>query len=221
MAGVITMNTVKLIEIMKMGNINIPIFLLNNYKKLNISLAGVIILSYIIDKEKLFDYKKISKVLNIEEKEVLQHINELQEKDVLTIFVEKNSQGKMEEYLSVEPLYNKLSLLMIGEDDNNTEENNIYVMFEKEFGRTLSPMEYEIITSWLDAKYSDEIIIEALREAVYSGASNLRYIDKILFEWNKKGLKRVDDVRRDKEKFIKSKKDKIEIPDYNWLEENE
>ena len=33
-----------------------------------------------------------------------------------------------------------------------------------------------------------------LKEAIYNGISNFRYIDRILYEWNKKGLKNKEDV---------------------------
>lgn len=66
---------------------------------------------------------------------------------------------------------------------------NIFDIFEREFGRTLSPMEYEIIQSWCGGEFSQELIVLALKEATYNGAANLRYIDKILYEWKKKELK--------------------------------
>ena len=61
-----------------------------------------------------------------------------------------------------------------------------------------------------------EIIIEALKEAVYNNVNNLRYIDKILSEWDKKGIKNIDDIENDRKNF--KKKDKKELIDYNWLE---
>ena len=55
------------------------------------------------------------------------------------------------------------------------------------------------------------------KEAVYNGVNNLRYIDKILFEWNKKGYKKSEDIVRSKN----SKDDDYieEIYDYDWLNE--
>lgn len=57
-----------------------------------------------------------------------------------------------------------------------TEERNLFTIFEKEFGRPLSPMEYETITSWVDQdRYPEELILLALKEAVFAG----RYISGI------------------------------------------
>ncbi len=218
----IGLNTDKLISVMKMGTITIPLFLIRNYRSLDISEKCLLILSYLLNKDDVLDYKKVSTELNIEDKLVLDCINQLQEKGLLSIKVQKNNKGIMEEKLSLDPLYNKLSLLLIDEFNDQTKDNSsIYQVFEEEFARTLSPMEYEIITGWIDAKYKEELIIVALKEAVYNGANNLRYIDKILFEWNKKGIKKVEDVYKNREKFLKSKKEKIVVPDYNWLEDGE
>ena len=67
------------------------------------------------------------------------------------------------------------------------EEGEIYKLFEQEFGRLLSPMEYETIGMWFDQdKHSSALIRLALKEAVLSQKLSLRYIDRILFEWKKK-----------------------------------
>ena len=71
---------------------------------------------------------------------------------------------------------------MIIIDNKDEETSNIYSIFEKELNRTLSPIEYELINGWLECGYKEEIIISGLREAVFSGVNNFRYIDKILSE---------------------------------------
>jgi len=40
------------------------------------------------------------------------------------------------------------------------------------------------------------LIKEALKEAVLNGVNNLKYIDKILYEWCKKGYKKAQDVHK-------------------------
>ena len=74
-------------------------------------------------------------------------------------------------------------------------------------------MEYEIIGAWIDNNYSEDIIELALKEAVYNGVSNLKYIDKILSEWRKKGVKSTSDVKKN------VKKTKKEVFEYDWLNE--
>lgn len=215
------MNIEKLIEIMKMPSIHIPLYLVQHYKDLKIDEKELIMLSVLMETDEVVDYGKIASYLNIPAQDVLMAITNLQEKGLLEIKVVKNKAGIMEEHVSIDNLYNKLALSVIGEETSGEKDSNIYEVFEREFGRTLSSMEYEIISSWLDSHYQEEVIIEALKEAVYNGASNLRYIDRILYEWNKKGIKSINDVRKDKEKFNKAKREPVEIPDYNWLEDHE
>ena len=101
------------------------------------------------------------------------------------------------------------------ENDKKDNSSDIYSKFEKEFGRTLSPVEYETISKWIESNIPLELIEAALKEAILSGVNSIRYIDKILFEWNKKGYKTSSDI------INKSKKDEYieEIYDYDWLNE--
>lgn len=123
----------------------------------------------------------------------------------------------MKEYLNIAPFYEKLLLMIIDEEVENTQESTIYSTIEEEFGRTLSPIEYETISGWLNAKIDEGLIKEALKEAVLNGVNNLKYIDKILYEWTKKGYKKAQDVKK------KSKKEpeEIDLFEYNWLDEND
>ena len=51
------------------------------------------------------------------------------------------------------------------EDVNTSKSDNstIFEDIEREFGRTLSPTEYEIIKAWLDTNISEDIIREAVK----------------------------------------------------------
>ena len=44
-------------------------------------------------------------------------------------------------------------------------------------------------------QHHPNLIQAALREAVMSGKLNFRYIDRILFEWKKNGIKTVDQAQ--------------------------
>ncbi len=41
-------------------------------------------------------------------------------------------------------------------------------IFEEQFGRRLTPMEFDSIKEWVQSGYSEEIILKALKEAVKS-----------------------------------------------------
>lgn len=208
--------TGKILELMKNGHIVVPRALLTNYKKLKLTDKELIVLIYLLG-TKEFDPEKISEDLNIKLPDVLKLIDNLTSKDILKISVKS---GKVcEEYIDLDEMYNKLAMTIIN-DKKEVPKTTIYDKFEKEFGRTLSPMEYEIIGAWIDSNYSEETIELALKEAVYNGVSNLRYIDKILSEWRKKGITSEKDVKAEREKRAKQKPKK-EVFEYDWLNEND
>lgn len=82
------------------------------------------------------------------------------------------------------------------------EERNLFTIFEKEFGRPLSPMELETISGWMDEdRYPDELILLALKEAVFAGKLHFRYIDRILLEWSRNRVRTAQDAKAYTQKF--------------------
>jgi len=193
----------------------IPNYLVKYYKKFDLDINEFIMLIYFLNSnEKLiFDNKKISNDLFMEQNEVLEIINSLIEKQYISIEMNK-SNGIIEEYISLDLFFKKINACLI-ENDTNDNSSDIYSKFEKEFGRTLSPVEYETISKWIENNIPLNLIEAALKEAILNGVNSIRYIDKILFEWNKKGYKDSTDIIRknNKEEYIE------EIYDYDWLNE--
>ena len=193
----------------------IPNYFIKYYKKFDLENNELLMLIYLLNcNEKLIlDNKKISKDLYLEENEVLNIISSLIEKNYISIEMSKNN-GIIEEYISLDLFYEKINSYLI-ENDKKDNSSDIYSKFEKEFGRTLSPVEYETISKWIESNIPLELIEAALKEAILSGDNSIRYIDKILFEWNKKGYKTSSDI------ISKNKKDEYieEIYDYDWLNE--
>ena len=218
------MNSEKLLDIFKDGNIVIPRYLFKNISKFNIDLDVFVFLMYLYSygNNIEFNLSKFSEDLNIDNKKTLKYIEVLSDKKYINVEVRSNDKGIKEDILNLDGFYNKIKSFVIEEVNNkNSDSSSIFEDIEKEFGRTLSPTEYEIIKAWLDNNISEDIIREALKEAVFSGVSNLRYIDKILFEWNKLGIKSREDVEKNRVKH-KSKEDNnvdMDIVDWNWFED--
>lgn len=74
-------------------------------------------------------------------------------------------------------------------------------IFEQELGRPLTGLECEHMETWLASHFSSELIIEALRRGVAAGIRNFRYLDSILREWDKKGLRTKNEVEADDAEF--------------------
>ena len=220
------MKSAKLIDIFRQGHIVIPLFLLQHYKELKLEINAFIFLMYLysLGNKFVFDPLKFSAELNLTTKDVMNYIGILSDKNFISVDVMKNEKGLMEEVVLLDNFYKKLSLITMDEVNqvSRSENSNIFEIVEKEFGRTLSPIEYEIIKAWLDNGMDEELIKEAIKEATYNGVSNLRYIDKILYEWGKNGIKTVSDVVDNRKKRAKARENETsdvdidEIVDWDW-----
>lgn len=224
------MRSAKLVDIFKQGHIVIPLFMLQHYKELKLEIGEFLFLMYLynLGNKFIFDPSKFASDLNLDIKDVMNYIGTLSDKHFIRVEVMKNDKGLMEEMVLMDDFYSKLSLITMDEVNNvsSADNSNIYEIIEKEFGRTLSPMEYEIIRAWLDNGMSEELIQEAIKEATYNGVSNLRYIDKILYEWSKLGIKTAKDVSDNKKKRAKAKEEAssdvdMDIMDWDWFDDDE
>lgn len=200
----------ELINVLKRGTYQIPYQLITSYKKLKITDKELILIIVLLNEP--YNLKEIANILNLKLKDVLELINSLSEKGLIKIELEKIN-GISVEVINLDYLYEKLALEVMG---NDTFKTTIYDKFEKELGRTLSPMEYEIVNGWLKDN-SEEVIILALKEAVYNNVSSMRYIDRIVNEWHKKGIKTKEDVENSRRQFKKNKNKSVELFDYDWL----
>ena len=186
---------------------------------LNLSLEEFLMLTYFDnDYNSYLDMELVSKNIGLSQELAYEIFNRLVSKKLLTIESDKDIEGRMIERVCLDNFYDMIVSEKKEEKKEKTK-TDIYSVFEREFGRTITSMEYEIINAWLEKGYREELILGALKEAVYNGVNNLRYIDKILFEWNKKGLKSMQDVNNHLEKRTEKKEKREELFDYNWLED--
>ena len=221
------MKSSKLLEIIKKGSFVVPYYLFQLRNELSATLEEFIFLVYLMNlgNKIVFDTEKMANDLNISIEEIMNMIDSLSQKKYLSVEVIKNDKGIMEEYVVLDLFYDKISMILMEEMNqvNETDKTNIYEKIEKEFGRPITAIEYEIIKSWLENGTSEELISEALKEAVYNGVTNLRYIDKILYEWTKKGIETKEDVEKNRVQHREEKKEssKLELFDYDWFDDDE
>lgn len=219
------------------GNLSFPQVLLKNYTALGLNeqemMCIIQIQSFAADQNYFPSMEAIAARTSLSEAEIMAIVDGLMKKGLLAI--EKNdSQPIISEAFSLKPLWKKLSLLYWNKADEQKiawkqqKQVNLYTIFETEFGRPLSPMEAEMISGWLDQDHlSEEVVQEALKEAVISQKVNFRYIDRILLNWTKQGVKTSQDAKKIAENFHKSNQQDLEadvkksdgsIPLYDWLE---
>lgn len=187
--------------------------------KLNLSLNEFLLLLYFDNSfDLVFDINIVAKTLNMKEEDVISAYGTLMAKKLIKVNAEKDGFGKVREKVSLDNFYNEIkSDYKIQEKEEV--KSDIYTIFESEFGRTLSNMDYEIINAWIDNGFSEDLIVAALKESVYNGVANLRYIDKILYEWNRKGIKSPSDIKKNYETTPEAPLYETSIMNFDWLNE--
>lgn len=125
-------------------------------------------------------------------------------------------------------------------EENSKEENSIgqnkqgtiYDFLQKELGRTLSSTEIEKVKEWED----NELTRYAVKVAILNGAYTINYIDAIIYNWQKLGIKSVsqaqEETKRHRDKKISKKiehkpewfdddikKEEVETNENNEMEE--
>ncbi len=97
--------------------------------------------------------------------------------------------------------------------------NNIYSEFEKLLARPLSQVEFSRIREWVAYGYSDEMIIDALKECLSKGKKSIRSVDKVLVSWSER-----EDIEKEgytprNEAWDKNLEETIKIAKTPWLDD--
>ena len=180
---------------------------------IDITLDEFLLVLYFINVSSLLNTEDIQEKLGFDEEKIFNTFTSLINKKYIEMVVTNNN-GEVIEQIKLDPLYDRLALNKKTDSTNN---KDIYAMFESELGRTLSSFEYEMINKWLEKGVSEETIKSALKEAVLNGVRSFKYIDKIVYEWSKKGIK--NKIKEEKQKEDKAEDDSI--LDFEWFDENE
>ena len=187
------------------------------YSKLNISDAELLLIiqleAFSQRGESFPSNEKIAANTNLTVADVGNIIQRLIDRDYLTIEQVKDNQDKIGNRYSLNKLYDAIDqyidqnvlikdkkrekTVSVVDDLDNNPLNYLSRKVEVEFGRYLSPIEREEIAQWLSVDhYTPEVIELALREAVLSQAYSLKYLDRVLLNWQRHNLKTVDEIER-------------------------
>lgn len=213
-------------QILKASNLSINELLIQNMDK-DLTLKDFLVFLKLLNTScECFDCSKMAKTLGLTEEDVMTSFNNLIIKGIIEYKPVKEN-GKIKEVISLDKFYNNVALKLNNQNKLDIS-NNIYDIFQKELVRSLSPTEYEYINNWLEKGLTEDLIIGALKEAILSGVKSFRYIDRVLFDWQEKGYRSMNDVEISKKKNAKSP-EKInqdnnsneEYFDYDWLNDDD
>ena len=149
------------------------------------------------------DLKALANQMNVAPNAIYTAIETLIQKKAIVLESVPDNQGRMRDYYDLSPLLAKIpnngqtnSATMT--PPNADAQTNVFNQIEIEFGRPLSPIEQEMIRDWLNTDhYLPEVILLALREAVLNSAYSLKYMDRILLNWERRHLKTAQQVQAD------------------------
>lgn len=220
------------------SQLTIPSLLIEHYQEIGLNEQECMLLievhSFITRGDEFPTFENLSTRMTLNETECADMLHNLVQHGFLSI-VQKTENELYTEAYSLQPLWEKLIRFAYREQTAavpEVTEKTLYTLFETEFGRPLSPIECETLAMWTDEDHQSPAMIKAaLREAVVSGKLNFRYIDRILFEWKKNGIKNSaqakahgDQIRRRQPASRTVKPDTVEKadkkPDFDWLDQD-
>lgn len=216
-----------------LNQIVIPNKLLITYKELGLNEKDVVVIlqihRFLIQGKEFPTPAEIASFLTIDEQECSLVLRKLIQKQLLVIESKLNDKQQLSEAYCLDPLWKKLFQEVESTEDEE-HVGTLFLLFEQEFGRPLSPFEIETINSWLDDdQILPALIKAALRESVLMGKLNFKYIDRILRDWKRKGINTVEQAREEAQNFrnhqTQEQKQQTTKRDttfyYNWLEDGE
>ncbi|GAA4708719.1 DnaD domain-containing protein [Brevibacillus fulvus] len=207
----------QIVQLLQAGATSISNLILKTYKRLSLSDEEVMIVIHLLSFQQEGNHfptlHQLEERLSMPQVRLIQLLQRLLKDEWLTIdeYVDPDTGLRYERY-NLELLYQRLYQCLVGENLLNeelvnrealsevaaTEQRtvNLYSQFEQAFGRPLSPFEIETLHIWVEQdRYPEELIITALREAVSVGKLYIRYIDRILLEWQNQHITSVEEAR--------------------------
>lgn len=210
--------------------IDFQVLLLENYKKLKMNESQVVLV-LMVDRlvnqgNPLITADLLSLKMSLDIKEIDKLIADLLTRGFMEY---KTVDGKT--VTSLDPLKEKLfrefQLALSKENEAKSNKTikeqlaNIYESFQKELGRALSPIEVSTIREWVSLGYSDENIIDALKEAINQGKKSLKSVDKILLSWAKRAEIEAEGKTSIDDEWTKNLEETIRIAKTPWLDEDD
>ena len=210
--------------------IDFRFLLLENYKKMKISenqLAVIFMIDHLVSQGNPFiNSDLLSLKMSLDNKEIDNLIADLLTRGLLE-YVTINKKTVTSLNPLKEKLYREFQMSISKENESKSnykikeELNNIFQTFEQELGRSLSPLEVSRIREWVALGYSDETIINALKEALNQGKKSLRSVDKILLSWAKRDELENEGKTAITNEWSKNLEETIRIAKTPWLDDDE
>ncbi len=208
-----------ILQLLQEGATSVSNLLLKQYKQLSLTdeemMLIIHLLSFQQEGNRFPTLQELEERMSVNNTRLIQLLQKLMKEEWLSIdqYVDPQTGLRHEQY-NLAPLYRKLyqnwrqqvtasrivdpAAESFAETaaSNVSQHEGLYGQFEQAFGRPLSPFEIETIQIWTEEdRYPEELIVTALREAATVGKLYIRYIDRILLEWQKQQITSVEEAR--------------------------
>ncbi|MGT2665919.1 DnaD domain-containing protein [Streptococcus rifensis] len=186
----------------KLGNVVLPAALLFHWKAIFSSTDDFLVWQFFFyqntSKHEELAPSTIAEAIGKSVAEINQSISNLQEAGLLE-FKTIELGGEIEMLFDAMPALQKLDKILSPKDEQLSQPKpnavkSLVEDFERELGRLLSPFEIEDLQKNLQEGVSSELVRAALREAVFNGKTNWKYIQGILRNWRREGITTVGQV---------------------------
>ncbi|MBF8807990.1 MAG: DnaD domain protein [Enterococcus lacertideformus] len=226
---------------LKSGQTIISNLLLKNYHRIGLKSEEFLFILQLhmaqLEGDSFPDLQTIAMNMGVKQERIYEILNRLMSTGFIKIDTATISGKKVDRY-NLYPIYDILEKFLDSKNQKQEELSqkqevqSVYRLFEQEFGRPLSAIEFQRIGQWLEEDhYQPEILKLALREAVLNQAYSFNYVDRILLSWERKNLKTKqqveEDQKRRKQQLLQKEVESPNIPQEalpkvslkNWLEE--
>jgi len=206
--------------------IDFNFLLIENYKKIGITdleLATIIVMDHLISQgNPMITADLLALKMAMPVKDIDKTLASLLKKKFIDYIIHNKKTITTLEPLR-QRLYKEFQYDMANETKHGEEMekqlSNIYVSFEDLLGRALSPVELSKIKEWISYGYSDETIINALKDALSKGKKTLRSVDKILLAWATRDDIEKEGVSSISDSWHKNIEETIKIAQTPWLDD--
>lgn len=99
--------------------------------------------------------------------------------------------------------------------------NNVFVLVEKEFGRTLSSTEIQKIME-LEKDYGEEKLVLAVKECCLNNVKKIAYLNGILKNWKDRTIEEIKNEKlRETQPEMNITQQDLEVMEYDWVNDYE
>lgn len=194
--------------------VSLPYDLLKNYANLGLHAHELIMLMQILASGQVQGTTELSSqdlgdLCGMSSKEIMLSVERLVREGYLGIGERWDDNGAQVSYFDLQPLWERLRGKPVATVPAQAWQKDPVSMFEEEFGRPLSGVECDQIRTWLGPEaYPEWMVIEALKEAVLANKYSFKYIDRVLFDWQRNLVKSRQDLERYRQQYRDRQRDR-------------